>query len=101
MAPHKFFQHDSSNLLNTQLQLGGYRPNRPSQLFQQFSLFPKQLLAASCLLFLAHSASAQQIGDVFVIAMENHNFTQPNPTSSPQQIFGNSAAPYINNLVAP
>src|SRR5579872_7630318 len=38
---------------------------------------------------------------IFVIAMENHNFTQPNPTSTPQQILGNPAAPYINSLVTP
>jgi hypothetical protein len=37
---------------------------------------------------------------VFVIAMENHNWTQPNPTSNPQQIFMNSAAPFINSLVS-
>lgn len=43
----------------------------------------------------------QHIGDVFVIAMENHNFTQPNPTNSPQQIFGNPAAPFLNSLVTP
>ena len=43
----------------------------------------------------------KQVGDVFVIALENHNFTQPNPTSSPQQIFGNPAAPYINSLITP
>jgi hypothetical protein len=36
---------------------------------------------------------------VFVIAMENHNFTQPDPTSAPQQILGNAAAPYINSLI--
>ena len=36
---------------------------------------------------------------VFVIAMENHNWTQPNPTSSPQQIFMNPAAPFLNSLV--
>jgi hypothetical protein len=36
---------------------------------------------------------------VFVVAMENHNWTQPNPTSSPQQIFRNPAAPFINSLV--
>ena len=42
-----------------------------------------------------------QVGTVFVVAMENHNFTQPIPTSSPQQIFGNSAAPFINSLVTP
>jgi hypothetical protein len=42
-----------------------------------------------------------QAGDIFVIAMENHNFTQPNPTSSPQQILGNPAAPFINRLITP
>ena len=43
----------------------------------------------------------QQIKTVFVIAMENHNFKQPNPTSSPQQIFTNPAAPYLNSLFTP
>jgi len=36
---------------------------------------------------------------VFVIAMENHNWTQPNTQISPQQIFQNPAAPFINSLV--
>lgn len=44
---------------------------------------------------------AVHAGSVFVIAMENHNFTQPNPTSNPQQILGNPAAPYINSLITP
>jgi len=58
------------------------------------------------------SALGQQIGDVFYIALENHNWTQPNGNvtapgassgtlSSIQQIFGNSAAPFINSLVTP
>jgi hypothetical protein len=34
-----------------------------------------------------------------VIAMENHNWTQPNPISNPQQIFQNPAAPFVNSLV--
>jgi len=38
---------------------------------------------------------------VFVIAMENHNWTQPSPGSSPQQVVGNVAAPYVNSLVTP
>jgi hypothetical protein len=38
-------------------------------------------------------------GCIFVVAMENHNFTQPNPAASPQQIFGNPAAPFINSLL--
>lgn len=47
------------------------------------------------------SASAQQVKTVFVIAMENHNWTQPvNQFSGPiQQIFQNSNAPFINSLV--
>ncbi len=36
---------------------------------------------------------------VFVIAMENHNWTQPATQASPQQIFLNPAAPFINSLV--
>jgi hypothetical protein len=36
---------------------------------------------------------------VFVVAMENHNWTQPDPASNPRQIFQNPAAPFINSLV--
>jgi hypothetical protein len=36
---------------------------------------------------------------VFVIAMENHNWTQPSTQTSPEQIFQNPAAPFINSLV--
>lgn len=36
---------------------------------------------------------------VFVIAMENHNWTQPSSQNSPHQIFLNPAAPFINSLV--
>src|SRR5215813_12358944 len=47
------------------------------------------------------SANAQQIKKVFVIAMENHNWTQPNNqfTGGIQQIYQNPAAPFINSLV--
>ena len=50
---------------------------------------------------IASSAHAQQIGDVFYIALENHNFTQPStvPAGTPQQLFGNPAAPFLNSLV--
>jgi hypothetical protein len=47
------------------------------------------------------AAQPAQAGSVFVIAMENHNLTQPNPTSNPQQILGNPAAPYLNSLITP
>jgi hypothetical protein len=46
-------------------------------------------------------ARAGDIGTVFYIALENHNFTQPSSQSSPQQLFGNPAAPYLNSLVTP
>jgi hypothetical protein len=50
----------------------------------------------------AAPAFAAPLQTVFVIAMENHNFTQPTGlTTSPEQILGNPAAPYINSLVTP
>lgn len=47
------------------------------------------------------NASAQQIKTVFVIAMENHNWTQPANqfTGGIQQIYQNPNAPFINSLV--
>src|SRR5215469_7357600 len=55
------------------------------------------LLATLCSL----NARADEIKTVFVIAMENHNWTQPaNQFSGPiQQIFQNPNAPFINSLV--
>jgi len=48
----------------------------------------------------AISASAQEIKTVFVIAMENHNWTQPTEVPGKiQQIFQNPNAPFINSLV--
>src|SRR5438128_6874701 len=46
-------------------------------------------------------ASAQEIKTVFVIAMENHNWTQPANqfTGNIQQIYQNPNAPFINELV--
>jgi phosphatidylinositol-3-phosphatase len=60
--------------------------------------------AAAALLLIARPVLAKhdgRVGSIIVIAMENHNFTQPDPTSPPQQILGNPAAPYINSLVTP
>jgi len=47
------------------------------------------------------TSSAQEIKTVFVIAMENHNWTQPANqfTGGIQQISENPAAPFINSLV--
>lgn len=47
------------------------------------------------------AGAANSVGDVFVIAMENHNWAQPSSITSPEQILGNAAAPYINSLVTP
>lgn len=55
-------------------------------------------LLASCAAGAAHAGA---IKTVFVIAMENHNWTQPASQTSLGQIFGNPAAPYINGLVTP
>src|SRR6476620_2539617 len=50
---------------------------------------------------LGATANAQQLKTVFVIAMENHNWTQPANqfTGGLQQIFQNTAAPFLNSLV--
>src|SRR5579864_9627060 len=47
------------------------------------------------------NASGEELKTVFVIAMENHNWTQPaNQFAGPiQQIFQNPNAPFINSLV--
>jgi hypothetical protein len=56
------------------------------------------VLVAMC----GRSVSAEEIKKVIVIAMENHNWTQPaNQFSGPiQQIFQNPNAPFINSLVS-
>jgi hypothetical protein len=68
----------------------------------------KSVLIAVLLACLAAVGSAQtntqilqQIRTVFVIALENHNLAQTNPTSSPQQLKGNPAAPFLNSLITP
>ncbi len=69
---------------------------------------PRNVLLAtvSAAVMAVHPAPAQPfapspVGNVFVIAMENHNFTQPTNMTSPQQILGNPAAPFINSLLTP
>jgi hypothetical protein len=43
--------------------------------------------------------SASPIGDVFVILMENHNWTQPASYTGTPHIEGSASAPYINNTL--
>jgi phosphatidylinositol-3-phosphatase len=67
----------------------------------QFRL-PRMLGVLTILAALGNaSANAQEIKKVFVIAMENHNWRQPANqfTGSPQQIYQNPNAPFINSLV--
>src|SRR5438270_14006124 len=56
---------------------------------------------ALAIIFVNLKATAQEIKTVFVIAMENHNWTQPANqfTGNIQQIFQNPNAPFINSLV--
>ena len=60
-------------------------------------------LAASTMLIAAAAAdraqAGEQIGDVFYIALENHNFTQPASYNGTQAIVGNPAAPFLNSLI--
>ncbi len=92
-------QFNPHNVTHTEPGLSTARPEK----FRRTAA----LLGATAVgaLLLARPAEAQffgnHVGTVFVIAMENHNFTQPNPTNSPQQILGNPAAPYINSLITP
>lgn len=61
---------------------------------------PMAAAVAALMMGTAASTQAQvtQVGDVFYIAMENTNWTQP-AGQSIQQIYGNAAAPWINGLV--
>jgi len=63
----------------------------------------KPFALAAAAVFAAASAQAQDIKHVFVIALENHNFTQPQAVTDAGlgQIFGNPAAPFINSLITP
>ena len=56
-------------------------------------------LTVAALAAAAGTAHASEINNVFVIALENHNFTQPSNYTATQAIFGNSAAPYLNSLI--
>jgi hypothetical protein len=80
-------------------------PTQPSRLFSLF--IPKSVsalrlgVAAVGLVAAASGAKATQVGDVFVIMMENHDLTQPSTFTSIQPLLGNSAAPYLNSLMTP
>jgi hypothetical protein len=83
------------NQSNTTNHSSEFTRPQPGQLRRNTALLAA---AVAGVLLAAQPAPA---GDIFVIAMENHNFTQPIPTNSPQQILGNPAAPYLNSLITP
>jgi hypothetical protein len=58
-------------------------------------------IAIATIMLTGSAAMAESIQTVFVIAMENHNWTQPDNqfTGGIQQIYQNPAAPFINSLV--
>lgn len=62
-----------------------------------------RLMAASAALVVAGtlSAATQQVKTVFVLALENHNWTQPDngPGARIPQIYKNPNAPFLNSLV--
>ena len=49
----------------------------------------------------SQTANAQSVKHMFVIATENHNWTQPSSYTALNQVYGNPAAPFINSLVTP
>ena len=59
-------------------------------------------MAALCVALGGFNARADNIKKVFVIAMENHNWTQPINPFGPgvQQVYQNPNAPFINSLVS-
>lgn len=95
--------------MNTQLHITPPNDNNhrsPGFLLGMIGRRRTALLAgvATAVLFAAQTSPAdrpQGIGTVFVIAMENHNFTQPPTQTNPQPILGNPAAPFMNSLITP
>src|ERR1700752_2345698 len=70
--------------------------------FMSYRKYLRALGVLAGLTAISGSASrAQEIKKVFVIAMENHNWTQPANqfAGGIQQISGNPRAPFINSLV--
>jgi phosphatidylinositol-3-phosphatase len=67
-----------------------------------FAIASTGLVACFSSTALAQDKTDKQIGVVFYIELENHNWTQPaSDTSAPNPLFGCPAAPYLNSLVNP
>jgi hypothetical protein len=67
----------------------------------RFRLILSGCVLAGAVVLTGVSTKATDVRSVFVIAMENHNWTQPANqfTGNIQQIYQNLSAPYINSLV--
>jgi hypothetical protein len=83
------------------LKIGTTNSNRVGEPAVKTAVLLTCLSRAACLLALCIGmpAYAGQIKTVFVVALENHNWTQPASQANPGQIFGSRYAPYINSLV--
>src|SRR6516225_3951492 len=80
---------------------GGGRFLRASDIEEAKTMFHPRFQWAMCALALTGAVGcgsfpvqAGTVKKVFVIAMENHNWTQPSSQTNPQQIFQNPAAPF-------
>lgn len=58
-------------------------------------------VAGAALTGLLLATQPAHAGSIFYILCENHNLTQPASVTSPQQLLGNPAAPYLNSLITP
>jgi len=92
---------NSTNSTNSTVRVSGRRPGRLGRKTALIGATATALLLAAHLARAGDDRDRTQAGAIFVIALENHNLTQPTPASSPQQILGNPAAPFINSLMTP
>jgi hypothetical protein len=89
---------NNSNHLN---DAAGFRGFLLGNIRRKTALLASVATGVLCMAQTSPANPPQEIGAIFVIAMENHNFTQPPTQTSPQQIFGNPAAPFQNSLITP
>jgi hypothetical protein len=77
----------------------GFRGFLPGKIRRKTALLASVATGVLCVAQTSPANPPQGIGAVFVIAMENHNFTQPPTQTNPPQILGNPAAPFMNSLI--
>ncbi len=92
---------NSTNSTNNAAGVSGLHSGRPGRTTALIGATAAALLLAAHLAQAGEDRDPKHVGAIFVIALENHNLTQPSPASSPQQILGNPAAPFINSLMTP